>query len=354
VGEQHEPGAYLKATLAGQPRELERILADGEPAAQAAKRVAGCSRVFLVGTGTSYHGALAGQHMLRSAGVDAWAVRAFEFAIYPPPIRDDDGLILLSHRGTKRYSQQALDLFAKTSDRWIAITGIGSPLEGPGVVRTVEQERSPVHTASHTGALLRLAQVAMSLGDPGWGAELAEIPSSVGWAIDEYRERIAADVRDIRLEPVVHYVGGGPGRATAYEGALKIREASHVVSAEGHDLEGLLHGPLVSIQPGQVVVLIAQRGPTEERTRDVARALSEIGATLILAGSATDELAGVDGVKAAQGYQTPPHHEVLAPIVNVVPLQLLAYEASRHVGVDADSFRRDEKEYAAAQSKFTL
>ena len=354
MAEEHEPGSYLKATLAGQPRELERILADGASAVQAAKRLAGCARVFLVGTGTSYHGALAGQQILRSAGVDAWAVRAFEFATYPPPIRDDDGLILLSHRGTKRYSQQSLDLFAKRGDRWIVITGLGSPLDGPGVIRTVEQERSPVHTASHTGALLRLAQVAMSLGDPDWGAEMVEIPRSVGWAIDEYREVIAADMRDIRLEPVVHYVGGGPGRATAYEGALKIREAAHVVSAEGHDLEGLLHGPLISIQRGQTVVLMAQHGRAEERTRDVARALSEIRATLILVGSAADELAGVDGVNAARGYRTPPHHEVLAPIVNVVPLQLLAYEASRYVGVDADSFRRDEREYAAAQSKFTL
>ena len=354
MNSKHEPGSYLIATLEGQPRELERILADSDSADRAAKRLAGCSRVFLVGTGTSYHGALAGQYMLRSAGVDAWAVRAFEFATYTPAIREGDGLILLSHRGTKRYSQQALDLFAKERDSWVVITGIGSPVEGKGVVTTVEQERSPVHTASHTGALLRLAQLSVSLGSPDWAPELAEIPSSVRWTIDEYRQTIAAHVRDMRLEPLVHYVGGGPGRATAYEGALKIREASHMVSAEGHDLEGVLHGPLISIQPGQVVVLVAQHGLSEERTRDVARALSAIGATLVLVGSAADELAGLDGVKVAHRYRTPPHHEVLAPIVNVVPLQLLASESSRLIGVDADSFRRDEKDYADAQSKFTL
>ncbi len=41
-------------------------------------------------------------------------------------------------------------------------------------------------------------------------------------------------------------------------------------------------------------------------------------------------------------------------MVNVVPLQLFAYEASRRLGVDADSFRRDEPPYAAAQARFTL
>jgi glutamine---fructose-6-phosphate transaminase (isomerizing) len=333
VPEEHEPGSFLKATLASQPRELERILGD-DAAARAANRLAGCSRVFLVGTGTSYHGALAGQYMLRSGGVDAWAVRAFEFANYPPAIRDDDGLILLSHRGTKRFSQQALDLFAKRSDRWIVITGIGSPLEGPGVVRTVEQERSPVHTASHTGALLRIAQVGSELGRPAWKGQLSELPDRVRHAV-ALGDSVAALVERVDLRPVTHFVGGGPARATAYEGALKLREASHLVSAEGHDVEGILHGPLVSIQPGTPVVLVKQPGPSLGRVEEVESALREIPATVL---------------------SFPPSDldEVLAPIVNVVPLQWLAYHASRRLGVDADSFRRGEREYAAAQSKFTL
>ncbi len=335
MGEEHEPGSYLKSTLAGQPRELERILADGESAVRAAKRLAGCSRVFLVGTGTSYHGALAGQYMLRSAGVDAWAVRAFEFATYPPPIRDGDGLILLSHRGTKRYSRQALDLFAKRSDRWVVITGMGSPLEGPGVVRTVEQERSPVHTASHTAAMLRIAQLASEIGRPTWRRQLSELPDRVHQAV-AHGDSVAAQIHEVEFRPVTHFVGGGPARATAYEGALKLREASHLVSAEGHDVEGILHGPLVSIQPGTPVVLVKQPGPSLQRIEEVESALREISATVLSFPPPTD----LD--------------EVLAPIVNVVPLQWLAYHASRRLGVDADSFRRDEKEYAAAQSKFTL
>ena len=95
----HEHGAYLRATLASQPRELSRLLAD-DSATVAAERLRGCSRIFVVGTGTSYHGALAGQFILRSAGIEAWAVRAFEFANYPPTLREVDGLILLSHRGS--------------------------------------------------------------------------------------------------------------------------------------------------------------------------------------------------------------------------------------------------------------
>jgi len=303
VREAHEPGSYLRDTLAGQPERLAAILAD-RSAAQAAARLAGCSRIFVVGTGTSYHG--------------------------------------------------ALDVFAARTDRWLVITGEGSPLEGEGIVRTVEQEQSSVHTASHTGAMLRLAQVAAVLGDVPWASELAQIPGSVASAFQRYRTVTEADARDIELRPLMHFVGGGPARATAYEGALKIREASHVISAEGHDLEGVLHGPLVSIQRGQAVVLVAHHGRAFERTVEVAQALSEIATNLILVGSAAGELARLDGVRAVDSYETASHDEVLAPIVNVVPLQLLAYAASRHVGVDADSFRRDEAEYAAAQAQFTL
>lgn len=351
--EQHEPGSFLKATLEGQARELARLVADREPVERAAARLRGCRRILIAGTGTSHHGALAGQFMLRSAGIESWALRAFELAGYPPAPHADDGLIVISHRGTKRFSRDSLAAFAARSDRWVAITGEGSPMEGDGVVRTVEQERSPVHTASHTGAMLRLAQIASLLGRPRWRTQIGDLPEAVGAAL-EWGDRVAADVRETELSPVVHFIGGGPARATALEGALKLREASHRLSAEGHDVEGVLHGPLVSLQQGQTVVLVAQPGPALQRTTEVARALTDIGATILLTGAASDEVGGLEGVSAADGYETPEVDEVLAPIVNVIPLQWLAYHASRKLGVDADSFRRDEERYSAAQSRFTL
>src|SRR5260370_32058904 len=179
----HEPGSYLKATREGQPAELVRLLAD-DSAGRAAMRLRGCSRILLAGTGTSFHGALAGQFILRSAGFEAWAIRAFELANYPPALRQDDGLILLSHRGSKRFSRDSLESFAQQSHRWIAITGEGSPMEGEGVVRTVAQEKSPVHTASHTSAMLRIAQIAAALGRPAWQNQLAAVPRMAQRAVD--------------------------------------------------------------------------------------------------------------------------------------------------------------------------
>src|SRR5438477_11681759 len=127
VAEQHEPGGYRKATLESQPAELRRLLSD-DLAERAASRLRDCSRIFLVGTGTSFHGALAGQFMLRSAGLEAWAVRSFEFANYPPAHRDSDGLLLLNCRSWQRASLGSPDGIVQRPSRSPASTGADSPM----------------------------------------------------------------------------------------------------------------------------------------------------------------------------------------------------------------------------------
>ena len=283
--------------------------------------------------------------MLRSAGVDAWAVRAFEFANYPPTLRDDDGLVLLSHRGSKRYSQAALERFGG-HEHWLPITGEGSPLRGPSVLYTVPQERSPVHTASHTAAMVRLAQLAVALGSPPWKAELGRVPGAVRAAL-KLRPQVIQALDRLQIGHVVHYVGGGPAYATALEGALKLREAAYV-SAEGHELESILHGPLISLRAEDSVVMVAQPGAALERTGELAAALHEIGVTSLAVGPSAASLPAT-----TVQLETPAIDEPLAPMVNVVPLQWLALEVSRRLDVDADSFRKEGR-YAAAQTKFSL
>src|SRR5260370_40458278 len=118
---------------------------------------------------------------------------AFEFVNYPPRIKVDDGLLLFSHRGTKRFSQGALDAF-DNQDHWLAITGEGSPLLGPGVITTGAQERSPVHTASHTAAMVRMAQLADARGSPRLSDELAHDPGAVRAALGPRAQFVLAVV----------------------------------------------------------------------------------------------------------------------------------------------------------------
>jgi len=346
-----EPGAFLRAAIESQGEQAARLLADTEPVAAAANRLQGVRRLFIAGTGTSYHGAMVGEHLFRAAGYEAWAVPAFEFSQYPPALRPGDGLIVLSHRGTKRFSMGALQHVSGLADRWIAITGQGSPLTGAGVVQTVPQERSSVHTVSHVGALVRLAQLATHASPDlhsAWAEAMEGLPARVQSVLEDSRDPIAAQAEQIRFDRGTFFIGGGPATATALEGALKLREASFVF-AEGHEVEAVLHGPLISIDAADRAVMIAEPGPSLARTQDVAAGLSAIGVPFAVVGSAA---AALDA--AGWTFATPPLPEPLAPILNVIPLQWLAYFVSRRRGVDADLFRADDPSYAAAHARYEL
>jgi glutamine---fructose-6-phosphate transaminase (isomerizing) len=350
-GRVKEPGAFLRAAIEGQGADAERLRADTDQVLSAAGRLQGAHRLFVVGTGTSYHGALAGEHLFRAAGYEAWAVPAFEFSQYPPALRPGDALIVLSHRGTKRFSLEALQRVRGLADRWIAVTGEGSPLDGAGVVHTVPQERSSVHTASHLAALIRLAQLAMAASPDlrvAWADAVEAIPTRIRSVLEESRGRMAPLADAIRLDRGTFFVGGGPATATALEGALKLREAAFVF-AEGHEVEAVLHGPVVSIDSKDHAVLIAEPGPSLARTQDVAAGLSAIGTSFAAVGSAAGAIEGARWVVS-----TPPMPEPLAPILNVIPLQWLAYLVSRRKGVDADLFRKDDPPYAAAHARYQL
>jgi glutamine---fructose-6-phosphate transaminase (isomerizing) len=341
------PSDHLRRTVETQPALTERLLADGRPVRAVAARLPDPGRIHLVGTGTSFHGAQVGEHLFRTAGFDALAIPAFEYAQYHPAPGPDDVLVAISHRGVKQFTAAALDAFRERSPRWAVITGEGSPLTGPGVLTTAPQEVSAVHTASHVGAMVRLGQLAVAVAlaggraKPFWEAALSLLPETVAAAVAA-RHRCEEIADALRLDQPTHFIGAGPAWATASEGALKLREAAHV-QAEGHELENFLHGPLISVESGQTVFVIAEPGPALERTQEIAQALATIGAQVVVVGSAADQ---VDGAAFSLSLHRLP--EVLAPIANVIPLQWIAYLASRRRGVDADTFREDEAPYAHA------
>src|SRR6202011_2282744 len=126
---------------------------------------------------------------------------------------------------------------------------------------------------------VRLAQLAVALGSPPWKNELARLPDAIRGAL-ALRSQVIQAIDQLHLGHVIHFVGGGPAYATALEGALKLREAAYV-STEGHELESILHGPLISINVEDSAVLVAQPGAALERTTELAAALDEIGVTAI-------------------------------------------------------------------------
>jgi len=346
-------------TMHRQPADLRRLQDTGWAQAEAAARLlAPSTRLFLVGIGTSYHAALVGEWLFRAVGRDARAVLSFDFAAYPDlhPLRPDDAVIVMAHSGTKTYTMHALE---RAGALGVTAVSVGSlTAEHPGsqlVLRTVERERSAAFTASHTAAMFVLAQVAVALGElegatgaSGRRRALAALPVQVEAVLARQDE-----VLDVSEEAAVRHVyaaGAGPNAATALEAVIKAREAA-TGKIDALPLEQFLHGPLVTVDAGDLAVLVNVRGAkaaTSARTAEVARVLDRIGARIWLVGH------GVTAVPGATVFELPELDELISPILAVVPMQILAYQMAVRRGANPDRFRRDDPRYDDAIGTLTL
>jgi glutamine---fructose-6-phosphate transaminase (isomerizing) len=312
----------MRATMWRQPEDLRGLLADAEPAERVAERLSG-RRIVAVGTGTSWHAANHAVWLLRAAGVEATAVQAMDAALYGLPLREGDAVLVMSHRNTKRFSSQVLEkLRAAGAGPVIVIGGRTSP----GVdIETVEPERCAAFTASHLGALMRLAQLATALGAPF--GDLKRVPEAVEEALE----------RPLQIEPpqrLVEFVGAGPNQWTAAEGALKTRETSRIAT-EGLSVEQFFHGPSVAVDERDWLVCLDGGGPGSERLDAVATAAEACGArTTVVRETALEE--------------------PLSIFPLTVCVQRIALELAEQVGADPDVFGYDVPGRKEAWTALTL
>jgi glutamine---fructose-6-phosphate transaminase (isomerizing) len=301
--------SVMRATIWRQPEDLRALLADPRPVELQVERLTG-RRVVAVGTGTSWHAANHAVWLLREAGIEATAMQAMDAALYGLPAREGDAVLVLSHRNTKRFSTQVLEQLRESGvEPVVVIGGRGSP----GVdIETVEPERSAAFTASHLGALMRVAQLARALGAPLDGLE--DVPDVVEVAL----------ARELQLEPprrLLELIGAGPNQWTAAEGALKVRETARLAT-EGLSVEQFFHGPSVALDERDALVCLDGGGPGAERLTGVADAAATCGSRVHV----LSELA-------------------LGEVLSIFPLtacaQRIALELAEQVGADPDAFGYD-------------
>jgi glucosamine--fructose-6-phosphate aminotransferase (isomerizing) len=303
--------SHMRTTLEAQPDELRRILADPEPARAAAQRLRGRD-VLLVGIGTSWHAAQHGAWLLGAAGVRATAAHAADLAPYGTAVDPQSGVIVLSHTAHTGYTMDMLGRARAAGAATVHVSAIGAG----GDLETVAPETSYAYTASHTGALARLAQIAVALGaDLG---DLDAIPVAVAATI-----AAPGPLLDPAPARLVELIGAGPNAWTAAEGALKIREASYL-AAEGLSSEQFFHGPSVALDEQDALVVLQGGGPMAARTETIAQAVE------------------VTGARVARFAADPGLGEQLSIFPLTVVVQRIALELAEARGVSPDRFRYEE------------
>ena len=340
--------------IVAQPDAIASVIdSQREQCAEVGEMLAGKRRIHVVGIGTSWHAALVGGFIL-TAGPEAFAHNSFEFCTATPSVSADDGVIVISHRGTKRSSYDALDVAVAKGAYTVAIT---STDPGPRIrvadvgIRTVAQETSAAFTVSYTTALTALAMLNLAMGGNLNAADngLAELPQQIAQilAAEDDVKAVVADHQDKRR---FVSAGWGANTANAYEVALKIKETSRA-DCEGFQIEQLLHGPFCSLAPDCLLTVIATPGDDRGRAGDLARAAAALGAPVWALSNRPDDGLVEAGARMFPLPETPAY---LTPIASVVPLQLFTYHLALARGTHPDLFQQDVPGQAAARVHYDL
>jgi glutamine---fructose-6-phosphate transaminase (isomerizing) len=360
---------HMHDAIRAQPEAFVRVLDKNAAGIDAfAAGAASSERVFLVGIGTSYHAARTGEYLFReyAGSLDVRAVHSFDFALYGPDLAPHDCVVVLSHRGTKRYTALALQRASEAGCRIALVTGesdrstLSSTLshleEGSisagshAVFETVEQERSAAHTVSYTGAVSVLAYLAGRFGRYRGGAEpltetflRGELPEALRSVLG-MEGKVEALAREHVGRRRIWLAGAGPGAVVAEEVALKIKETSYL-QAEGMSTETMLHGPFQCVEDEDLFVLVAPGGGpagVQERTLEVAELAAEIGAACFAVGDGSEQAVGMVNLSVSA---VP---EPFGALTCLVPLQLFAYRLALARGTNPDSFRAEDSRFARA------
>ena len=306
-------------------------------------------RIVIIACGTSWHAGLVGKHYIEAATrIPVEVDQASEFRYRDPVIDRHTLLIAISQSGETADTLAALKEAKERGARTAAICNvIGSSIAraaGEVVYTHAGPEIGVASTKAFTTQMIALYLLAIYLGRTidkltkeqarALIETLLQVPAEVEKAIT-----LNWHVRDVARRYMNAqsslYLGRGLLQPIALEGALKLKEISYI-HAEGYAAGEMKHGPIALIDEHTPTVVVAPRGPSYEKTAsNLAEILARRG-KVIGVGDADDEQlrAMCDDYLAL-----PPTQPWSAPIVAVVPLQLLAYHIADLKGTDVDQPR---------------
>ncbi|MGC1661085.1 MAG: glutamine--fructose-6-phosphate transaminase (isomerizing), partial [Candidatus Acidiferrales bacterium] len=312
--------------------------------------------VKIVACGTSWHAALAGKFMIeRLAQIPVEVDYGSEFRYRDPIIREKTLVIGISQSGETADTLAALRESKQKGAKILGICNVeGSMLtrESNGTIYThAGPEIGVASTKAFTGQLTALVLTALYLAQvrgkitPAAAQTLMQELTRVPHKIETILQRDAA-IEELARQFFRHtdflYLGRGIHYPIALEGALKLKEISYI-HAEGYPAGEMKHGPNALIDENLPVVVIATRDEKDPesmtRYEKTASNLQEVKARDGIVIAIVSERDRVVRETADHVVEIPSAPDLLAPILEIVPLQLLAYHIAVRRGCDVDQPR---------------
>ena len=306
-------------------------------------------RIVIVACGTSWHAGLVAEYMIETlCRIPVEVEYASEFRYRNPVIGPGDVIIAISQSGETADTLVAIER-AKEQGAFIfgVVNAVGSSiarLSHSGAYTHAGPEIGVASTKAFTAQLTVLAMMAMKIGkEKGtlssdeynrYLAELAQIPSKVEktLATHEQVKAVAAHYAEARD---FLFLGRGYNFPVALEGALKLKEISYI-HAEGYPAAEMKHGPIALVDENLPVLFIATQDAYYEKIVSNIQEIKARKGKVIAVVTEGDTL--ISGM-ADHILEVPAVDELLAPLLSVLPTQLLSYYIGVLRGLDVDKPR---------------
>lgn len=341
---------YMLKEINEQPAVMRRIIQEYEDEngdlkidPEIVKDVAAADRIYIIAAGTSYHAGLVGKEYLEKwAGVPTEVHVASEFVYNMPLLSEKPLFIYISQSGETADSRAVLVETNKLGYKSLTVTNVAGSTLSREADHTLLLHAGPEIAVASTKAytaqiavLSILSQVVAKAhgrdNDIDLLRELAKVTTAIETIVDDtpVMEQIAKDFLEITRN--AFFIGRTMDYNVSLEGSLKLKEISYI-QAEGFAGGELKHGTIALIEDGTPVIALS----TQEKVNLSIRG----NVKEVVARGAKPCIISMEGLeKEGDTYVIPHVHELLTPLVSVVTLQLIAYYAALHRGLDVDKPR---------------
>ncbi len=341
---------FMLKEIFEQPQTLSNVLAgrvkDGQIKLSINLEFNKLKRIVIAACGTSWHSALIGKYLLENIAKTPVEVDyASEFRYRHPLVNDTDLFVAISQSGETADTLAALREAKRQGAQTIAIVNVvGSTVTrevDSGIYLHAGPEIGVASTKAFTAQVTALILLALHLRqlsgqplDDDLLADLSQLPEIVATtlSLDDQLDSLAA-----QFYQTDHflYLGRGLNFPVALEGALKLKEISYI-HAEGYPAAEIKHGPIALVDENMPVVFLATKNDLSDKIISNIQEIKARGGRVI---AIVDQ--DYDHIAELADYliKVPVVNVLLSPIINAIPLQLLAYHIADHKGLNVDKPR---------------
>jgi glutamine---fructose-6-phosphate transaminase (isomerizing) len=340
---------YMLKEIDEQPGVIRKIVAayteDGELSIDAdiSAALKEADRLYIIAAGTSYHAGLVGKQYFEKMSQTPVEVHiASEFGYNMPLLSEKPLFIFISQSGETADSRQVLVKIKEMGYKALTITNVpGSTLSREADYTLLLHAGPEIAVASTKAYVAQVAVLAITAYVEGQAkgltfdydlkAELGVVANAIQTIIDKKEE--IQQVADAVLATTrnAFFIGRGIDYCVSMEGALKLKEISYI-QAEGFAGGELKHGTIALIEDGTPVFALASQKSMSLNVRGNVKEVVARGANPVII--------SMEGMEEADDTMVlPAVHELLTPLVTVIPLQLISYYAALYRGCDVDKPR---------------